>query len=252
LAAVLAALASTLALAAAAPAWHPDVGAASAFAHTRRGEVSFALRTPCGAWGRHQDRVAPSASVLKAMLLLAYLRRTSVRDRPLGRDQRALLTPMIRRSDNAAATRVLAIVGPGNLERAAHRWGLRRFRVRSPWGLSEITAREQARLWLHLDRRFPARHRQFALGLLRTIVAAQRWGVGRVPLGGWTVHFKGGWGSGTGRIDHQVALLLHGRQRVSLAILSTAQGSQRYGEATLRGVAVRLLRGLRATTRVCG
>ena len=249
--AVLAAVASTLALGAAAPAWRPDVEAATAFVAGRRGQVSFAVRTPCGAWGWRQDRVAPSASVLKAMLLVAYLQRPGVRDRPLGAGQRALLSPMIRRSDNAAATRVLGVIGPRNLERIAHRWGLRRFRVRSPWGLSEITAREQARLWLHLDRRIPPRHRQWALGLLRTIVPWQRWGVGHVRVGGWTLHFKGGWGSGTGRIDHQVALLLRGGQRVSLAILSTAQGSHRYGEATLRGVAGRLLHGLAGATRVC-
>jgi hypothetical protein len=68
---------------------------------------------------------------------------------------------------------------------------------------------------------------------------------------GWTLHFKGGWGSGSGRVDHQVALLTRGAQRVSLAILTTAQGTHAYGRATLRGMAARLLRGLAARRRVC-
>jgi hypothetical protein len=63
----------------------------------------------------------PSASVLKAMLLVAYLDLPSVRARVLGSGDRALLAPMIRRSDNAAAGRVLGIVGAGRLSALARR-----------------------------------------------------------------------------------------------------------------------------------
>lgn len=244
---MLAALATSAAL-----AWQPGVVGADAFAAHRRGTVAFAVRTECGAWGRRQDLPAPSASVIKAMLLVAYLQRDGVRDRPLGRAQKALLNPMIRRSDNVAATRVLAIVGAARLQRDAERWGMKDFRVSpSPWGASRITARDQARFWLHLDRRLPPRHRQYGLRLTRTIVPSQRWGVARVAPRGWTLHFKGGWGSGTGTVDHQVALLTRGDQRVSLAILTTAQGTHAYGQATLEGVARRLLRGLGDRARVC-
>jgi hypothetical protein len=250
---VVAALATTLALAspAAAPVWTPDVHAAEAFARTRRGAVSFAVRTACGAWGREQDRVAPSASVLKAMLLVAYLSRRDVRDRALSARERALLSPMIRRSDNDAATRVLGLVGTARLDADAARWRMSHFAVRSPWGLSTITAREQTRFWLHIDRRVPPRHRAFAMLLLRTIIRPQRWGVARVAPAGWTLYFKGGWGSGTGAIDHQVALLTRGDERVSVAILTTSQGSHAYGKRTLREIARRLIRGLRGLPRVC-
>jgi hypothetical protein len=90
----------------------------------------------------------------------------------------------------------------------------------------------------------PARHRAYALGLWRSIVPAQRWGVFRVAPAGWTVHAKGGWGSGTGWADHQVALLTHGPERVAAAVLTTSDGSHAYGKATLRGLFARLLRGL--------
>jgi Beta-lactamase enzyme family len=249
---MLALLATTATLAAATPAWQPGVLDAEAFASTRRGAVSFSVRTACGAWGRRQDRPVQSASVLKAMLLVAYLQRGEVRDRPLGARQKALLSPMIRSSDNIAATRVLALVGPARLQRDAERWGMRDFRVvENPWGRSQITARDQARFWLHIDRRLPSRHRRYGLTLLRTIVPSQRWGIGQASPRGWTLHFKGGWGSGSGAVDHQVALLTRGDQRVSLAILTTAQGTHRYGRATLRGMAERLLRGLDAAPRVC-
>jgi hypothetical protein len=236
---------------AAAARWQPGVVAAQRYARTRRGGISFAVRTPCGGWGWRQDRAVPSASVLKAMLLLAYLQR--VGDEPLARSQRALLAPMIRRSDNAAATRVLALDGgAGRLQHDASRWGMRAFKaINNPWGDSTITARDQARLFLHYDRRVPAKHRAYALTLLRTIVPSQRWGVARVAPRGWTLHFKGGWGSGTGRVDHQVALLTRGDQRVSLAILTTGDGTHAYGKRTLAGIARRLLRGLGDRAAVC-
>jgi hypothetical protein len=46
-----------------------------------------------------------------------------------------------------------------------------------------------------------------ALHLLRTVVPRQRWGVAQVRPDGWRLYFKGGWGSGRGLVDHQVALL---------------------------------------------
>jgi beta-lactamase class A len=238
---------------AAAARWQPGVLAAERYAQGRRGAISFAVRTECGEWGRRQDRPAPSASVLKAMLLLAYLQRGDVRNRPLDAKQRALLDPMIRRSDNDAATRVLALVGGAqHLQRDAGGWGMTRFKaINNPWGDSSITARDQARFFLHYDRRLPPRHRAYALTLLRTIVPSQRWGIGQVAPRGWTLHFKGGWGSGTGRVDHQVALLTRGDQRVSLAILTTADGTHAYGKRTLQGLAQRLLRGLAQRTSVC-
>lgn len=244
---MLAPLATTAAL-----AWTPAVADARTFARARRGAVSFSVRTECGAWGWRRDASAPSASVIKAMVLVAYLQRDGVRDRPLGADQKALLNPMIRRSDNVAATKAFTIVGASRLQRDAERWGMKAFRVSpQPWGASRITARDQARFWLHLDRRLPPRHRQYGLRLTRTIVPSQRWGVARVAPRGWTLHFKGGWGSGSGAVDHQVALLTHGDQRVSLAILTTGQRTHAYGKATLKGVARRLLAGLDDRARVC-
>ena len=217
--------------------WQPDVARAAAWAAHRHGTVSFAVRTPDRLYGRGLDRRVPAASVLKAMLMVAYLRQA-------GEPDRALLRPMIRRSDNLAATRIRDIVGNAALVRLAHRAGMTRFAVHPIWGMSLITARDQTLFFLELERLLPARHRAYALRLLRSIVPSQRWGMARAIPEGWRLHFKGGWGSGTGAVDHQVGLLRRGDHRVAIAVLTTGSPSHAYGKATLEGVSRRLLAGL--------
>jgi hypothetical protein len=231
-----------LAPAAFAAPWAPGVRSASRWADVRAGQVSFTVRTEHRVWGRDARRAVPSASVLKAMLLVAYLRE---HDRPLTAADRALLAPMIRWSDNVAATRVRDAVGNDGLVRLAHRSGMRRFRPAPVWGLSSVDAADQSRFLLHVDRLVPRRHRRYALRLLGSVVPSQRWGVARVRPPGWALYFKGGWGSGSGAVDHQVALLRRGRRRLSVAIMTTSSPSHAYAKETLEGVARRLLRGLR-------
>jgi hypothetical protein len=232
--------------------WKPDVRTARAYAAGRLGEVSFAVRVDGRMWGVATRRAVPSASVLKAMLLVAYLSRPDVRDRPLRKADRELLAPMIRWSDNVAATRVRDIVGNEGLVRLAHRVGMRAFVPAAIWGLSRVDAADQTLFFLHIERWIPARHRATALHLLSSIVPSQRWGIGQVRPAGWALYFKGGWGSGSGAVDHQVALLRRGKRRLSVAILTTNSPSHDYGKQTLKGVAVRLLRGLAVPARGTG
>ena len=224
--------------------WRPDVEAAVAYARTRRGSISFAVWVGGRLYGHRTTRTVPAASVLKAMLMVAYLNHPSVRGRALRRSDLALLRPMITRSDNASATRIRDFVGNWRLRRLARRVGMTRFRTAAIWGQSRIDAAGQTLLFERIDAFVPERHRQRALDLLASIVPSQRWGVARVAPRGWRLHFKGGWGSGTGAVDHQVALLRRGAHRVALAVMTTGNDSHAYGKETLRGVAKRLLRGL--------
>jgi hypothetical protein len=231
----------------AAAAWSPDVKAAVSYVHTRKGEVRFAVRTGDRLWGYRRTDGVHSASVIKALLLVAYLDDPRVRARPLRAADHRLIDPMIRRSDNVAATRVLAYLGPARVRAAARRAGMRRFRLDPVvWGKSRIDASDQTRFFLHFEAHVVARHRASALHLLRTVVPSQRWGVARVRPDGWRLYFKGGWGSGTGLVDHQVALLREGDDRVAVAVLTTGNPDHAYGQQTLRGVFARLLRGLAA------
>ena len=71
--------------------------------------------SPCAPeaiWGA-ADRGFPAASVLKAMLLVAYARGHG--DRAFTAAEQALLDPMIRRSDNPAANELFTRVGPTGL-----------------------------------------------------------------------------------------------------------------------------------------
>jgi beta-lactamase class A len=230
--------------------WRPDVAAARAYAAHRRGDVSFAVRTQRRAWGWRSTTPYRSASLVKAMLLVAYLRRADVRGRTLHPAERALLDPMIRVSDNRAADAIHARVGLPALRALARHAGMRSFAPHPVWGGSLVTAADQARFFLRVDRLLPPRHRAYAMWLLRGISAGQRWGIAQALPAGWRIAFKGGWGRGvTRQVDHQAALLTSGRLRVAIAVLSGDNPSDAYGAATLRGVAARLLHGLNGRLR---
>ena len=245
---------ATLALLPAAPAgaaaprgWRDGVAAARAYAHSRAGTVTFAVRTRRGLAGSEPDRAFDSASVTKAMLLAAYLRQPAVRGRALRPADRNLLTPMIRWSSNRDASRVNRLLGPGALDRLARDVGMTAFSTLPEcWSCSRITARDQTRLFLRIDRLLPRRHRAYGMGLLERVVPRQRWGVALAAPPGWRLYFKGGW---TRRVDHQVALLTRGGRRVAVAVLTSGSPSHAYATETLRGVFGRLLAPERRATR---
>lgn len=227
----------------AARVWRPHIGEAKRYAMRRAGDVAFAAIDQRGRLrGFRMGRTAPAASVFKVMLLASYLRRLG--DQPLSMRDRRLLAPMIRRSDDVAATRVRDAVGARRIARLARAARMRDFQYRWVWGLSRTSPRDQARFMYRLGSYVPGRHRRYARHLLSHVVRSQRWGVGRVVPRGWKLFLKGGWASGTGRVDHQVALLERGRRRVAIAVFTQFNPSHRYGKGTLRGVAARLLRGL--------
>jgi len=224
-------------------AWHPHLAAARRYAERRGGDVAFAVIDERGRFhGFRAARTAPAASVFKVMLLVAYLRERH--GRPLSRGDRALLGPMIRRSDSVAATRVRDIVGRRRVERVARVSGMRDFRYAAVWGESRTSPRDQVRFMYRLRSYVPKEHWPYARFLLSHVVRSQRWGVGRVPHPGWALYFKGGWGSGSGRVDHQVALLERRRSRIAVAVFTQFDPDHRYGKKTLRGVFARLLAGL--------
>ena len=243
--AVLAALAFLLSASpAGASIWKERKASAVRYLQTRAGVESFALVDERGRiHGFRRGARVPSASLLKAMALVAYLDLPSVRHRALHDSDHALLGPMIRWSDNAAASAVLRTVGAHRLDALAERAGMRAFRFAWPiWGNSTTCATDQARFFSRIDALVAARHRRYALGLLTDIVRRQRWGIPQALPPGWTIYFKGGWGSGTGLVTHQSALLREGRRRLALSILTRWNPSHHYGTRTIQGIAARLLR----------
>jgi hypothetical protein len=223
--------------------WRPDMAAATGYARGRTGDIAFAVRTAHRFEGYRADHQEWSASVVKAMLLVAYLDRPSVSGRALSPGERAVLSPMIRASNNDDAQQIFDTVGQGSLSALARRVGMTHFATNPVWGETQITPRDQTRFFLGIDRFVAARHRSYAMRLLRSVIPSQRWGVGELAPAGWRLYFKGGWGYGTGLEDHQVALLVRGCARVSIAVLTMYDGSHAYGKQTLKGIFARLLHG---------
>jgi Beta-lactamase enzyme family len=231
--------------------WTARVRQAAGYARGRLGSVSFALVDERGRiHGSNRGARYSSASLVKAMLLVAYLNNGGVRGRRLRAADRRLLGPMIRVSDNDAADAVYERVGVGGLARLGRRAGMRRFQPNPIWGGCQVTARDQARFFRRIESLTPRRHRRYALGLLRRIAAVQRWGIPRATPRGWRVHFKGGWfkDDPDGWRVHQAALLRQGRRRLAIAVLTAGSPSLGYGAATIQGVTARLLAGYKVAS----
>ena len=227
--------------------WREAFRSAERFARGRAGSVSLALIDDAGRLWRHRSaRQYPSASLVKAMLLVGYLER--IRARRVRSADHALLHPMIVRSGNRVAGSVLALVGYAGLHRVARRAGMRRFATAPGWSNTLVTAADQARLFARIDRLVPRRHRGHARSLLGGIIDRQRWGLPHALPAGARAFFKGGWRSApAGWITHQAALVEFDGRRVSVAVLTERNPSREYGRRTIRGVAERALLPLTAT-----
>ena len=218
-----------------------DVASARQFAQSRSGVVSFAYVDGRGRLHGYRPHMRyRSASLVKAMILVAYLRRASWGALPLDAQAHSRLGPMITRSDNIAANWAYDRVGRGpTLDALARRAGMREFAAADYWAYSLTSGRDQVLFFARLERLTPPAYRGYALGLLRRIVPSQRWGIPRAAPG-WRATFKGGWFESR-HLWHQVALLERGQTRLVLAVLTDGNPTDAYGQATIEGVTRRLL-----------
>lgn len=223
------------------------ISAARAFLRTRSGVNGWAL---IDSWGRlrgfDQTRTFVTASVVKAMLLVAYLRQ--IGNRMPSDSERASLGPMITVSSNDAASAIYYRVGDAALYRLAKLAGMKRFSIAGFWANARFSAEDQARFFNRIDKLVPPASRGYARGLLSSIASHQRWGFSRyAEARGFRTFFKGGWrGTGSGQLVHEAALFERKRTRLSMAVLTDGNPSHGYGTATLRGVAERIFGPARA------
>jgi hypothetical protein len=221
------------------------VQAARAFAARRKGRISFAVADARGGIaGRAFDQPFASASLTKAMILVAYLARAERNGRGVSSDEVASLDAMIRVSDNHSASQLFHRLGPDGLRDIARRAGLKAFSVDGDWGAARVTAADQVRFFLSIDRLLPApRRRNYARYLLSHVARFHTWGIPQAARRrGWHVFFKGGWRpDGSGQLVHQGALLERGPRRIAIAVLTDGSPSEKYGHETIRGIAERLL-----------
>jgi zinc D-Ala-D-Ala dipeptidase len=213
------------------------------YLETRSGTNSWVL---IDNWGRLRGfaphRVYVSASLVKAMLLTAYLR--SIGNRMPDANESAVLGRMITASSNEDADTIYYRLGDGPLFELAKLAGMSRFSVAGYWGNAHFSAEDQARFFNRIDRLAPKASRAYARSLLSSIVPYQRWGFSRfASAAGFKTFFKGGWrGTDAGQLVHEAALFERGDTRVSMAVLTDGNSSHDYGTETLRGVAERVFR----------
>ena len=125
-----------------------DLESAQRFLEQRGGFAAFAVVNSRGtiyAW--NGDETFVSASVVKAMLLVAYLRS----HRTLAPGMADVLSAMIHVSDNDAATTIYYAVGDAGLMEVARLAGMQNFSVSGYWANAQITAVDQARFFLGMD-----------------------------------------------------------------------------------------------------
>ena len=145
---------------------------------------------------------------------------------------------MITESDNDAAETIYASFGDLGLQAVAQAAHMHNFLGVGALFESRITAADQVRLFMRIDRLVPERHRAYARALLSGIIGPQRWGIAPVARARhFTVFFKSGWRK---EIEHQVALLERFGRRIALAVLTSGE-SAADGRATEAGIASRVL-----------
>jgi Beta-lactamase enzyme family len=217
---------------------------AKRFVETREGFVSFAAIDSRGRLhGMAEDRPYVSASVVKALLLGAELRRLESAGAEIDESTRTLLTQMITFSDNDAADAIYARVGDAGLYEVAKRAGMTNFTVSGYWANAQVTAADMAAFMWNLDKAVPAGKRDFGLAVFGDVIPQQSWGIPEAAGPNWVVRFKGGWRStDLGQLVHQAAALRHDDgTRTAVAVLTDAQPTQTYGIESVRGVAERVL-----------
>jgi len=217
-----------------------DIARAVAWLKTRSGYVGFAVIDSEGhLHGWHADQQFVTASVVKAMMLVAYLR--SHPEGPGGMS--STLGSMIGVSDNNAASSVHGIVGDAGMYAVARAAGMTRFVGAGYWSGAMITAADQARFFSRIFDLVPKGQEAYARHLLSTIASYQSWGIPAAARHhGWTVYFKGGWrGTDRGQLVHQVARLEKDGRVITIAVMTDGDPGMGYGIETIRGAAERVL-----------
>jgi hypothetical protein len=228
------------------PPMYPSSARVIAAAHylaARAGVTAFAVVDDDGRLaGTNVHLRFHSASVVKSMLLVAYLRMLEDQHRGLDSASQGLLYPMIHSSDNAAASAVLAIVGESALSRVARDADMKDYEEDgSWWGFTEVSAADLARFFFHQDELIPPRFDGYARWLLSTIEPSESWGIPAVARPEFQVFFKGGWLPQSEGLVNQVGRLERPGITFAMSVLTTHDPSMEYGEQTIEGVTARLL-----------
>jgi Beta-lactamase enzyme family len=231
--------------------WPAEGAAAEAerIAKSREGVISFAAIGPTAQTVSFEpDRQFYSASISKAMLLVAELRRLRREETTLDETTRSLLEQMITLSDNEAADAIFARVGDAGLNGVAAAAGMAHFAGDvGHWSNVQVTAADMALFMSKLDELLDLRYGGLGSEMLASVTPLQRWGIPEAAPKQANVRLKGGWRpSDTGQLVLQAAQVNVGGESYSIAVFTDGNPSQVYGEETIRLIAAQFLRGTEA------
>ncbi|MFG2145048.1 serine hydrolase [Streptomyces sp. NPDC048696] len=185
-----------------------------------------------------------SASVVKATVLATLLWDATRQDRSLTQRERGLATKMITESDNASTTELWKQLGAAKVQSFLSAAGMTQTTPGADgyWGLTRITARDQARLLALLTSRnalLSDAARAYQLGLMNRVVAGQRWGTPAGAPGGAIVQLKNGWlqRSTHGWRVHSIGAFTGNGHDYAMAVLTEDNATMNQGVDTIEAVA---------------
>jgi hypothetical protein len=221
------------------------IARAEAYLSHRVGRTALAVVDSEGRLsGVNVHRTFVTGSVVKAMLLVAYLRRlNALGQRHVDAHSQSFLYPMIHVSDNSAATQTWSIVGDSGLYAVAREAGMTDFSISGIWARAQISAADQSKFFFEMDSLIPRQFVGYARFLLSTIAGYESWGIPAVarPLG-YNVFFKAGWRPTVlGQLVHQIARLEGHGHTFSLAVMTDGDPTMGYGIDTIEGATRTLL-----------
>jgi hypothetical protein len=217
---------------------------AAEYIESRQGSDAFAIVDSRGhEYGLNMHRLYVSASTVKSMLLVAYLRLLAAQHEPVTGAAASLLQPMIELSDNGAAESVFDIVGNAGVEQVAQLAHMHDFTPGVDWANEEISCADMARFFYRMQSLIPRQFRAYARELLSSIVPSESWGIPEVARPRWRVYFKGGWRltADDEQLVSQIARLERDGRQIAIAVMTVDDPSMLYGEDTIEGVTARLL-----------
>ncbi|TMR22822.1 hypothetical protein ETD86_10390 [Nonomuraea turkmeniaca] len=194
------------------------------------------------------------ASVAKVDILLAFLLGKQREGRQLTAYERRLADRMIRNSDNDCAHELyMTIGGQKGLARVLREMGIEHTRPGPglSWGSTSSRPSDQVEVLERLtdpDGPLSAPHRQYALGLMSSVVPEQVWGV---SAAGGEVALKNGWlpaqvHGGLWTINSVGRLRVRGHQLL-IAVLSERSPDMETGVATVEHLARETVNALTRT-----
>jgi Beta-lactamase enzyme family len=212
---------------------------------SRAGRTALAvIDTEGRLYGVHVHRTFITGSVVKAMLLVAYLRMLDARGQHyVDSYSNSFLYPMIHVSDNNAATQTWSIVGDSGLYAVAKAAGMTEFSISGIWANAMISAADQAKFFFEMDKLIPKEFVGYANNLLSHIAGYESWGIPAIARPkGYKVFFKAGWRpTNLGYLVHQIARLEGHKRTFAMAVMTDGDPDMGYGIDTIQDVTAALL-----------